>query len=378
MQANILICDDDNNLRDTLRDLLEMEDYRVVEAASGEGAMQAVVSNSFDIILMDYNLADKTGIEVIHQIRQINQECQILMMTAHASLDTALKAIQESVADFLVKPVDIIYLKMAIHKALNKLQLERENKRLIADLTRANRQLVTFDSMKSKFLSMASHDLSNSLMTLQLSFEMLGASIQPSQTQKKNVDFIHSGIAQLSRLIEDLVDWAAIEQGKLRLEKGQVDLQKFLDEILPAPRLRAGHKNIALTAEVEASLPAVVADKRRLGQVLLNLLENAIRHTRRGGVIKIRAALHGKESVRVSVADTGEGIDPAEAEHLFESFYQAAKSDSPRGRMGLGLSIAKEILQGHGGKIWVESAGIGHGAVFHFTLPLRQTAAVIN
>src|SRR5262249_52353399 len=156
----------------------------------------------------------------------MNTESQILMMTAHASLDTALKAIQESVYDFLIKPVDIPHLKKVLAKAVEKLRLEQENRRLIRELKKANEELLHFNNMKSKFMSMASHDLSNSLMTLQVSVEMLGTSVGKGEEQAKMWAYITSSIGQLSRLIEDLVDWAAIESGKFRLEPTEFSLQK--------------------------------------------------------------------------------------------------------------------------------------------------------
>ena len=168
---------------------------------------------------MDYNLTDGTGIDAIKQIRALNAKSQILMITAHASLDTALKAIQESVDDFLTKPVNFDLLLRAIDKSLEKMRLKRENERLIVDLKKANDQLGHLSAMKSKFMSMASHDLSNSLMTLQVSFEMLAQTIVPDDDQKKRMQYISNGISQIARLIEDLVDWASIEQGKFRLER---------------------------------------------------------------------------------------------------------------------------------------------------------------
>ena len=226
MESKILIVDDDAHLRETLRDLLEMEGYKVFEAGSGAEAMKMVVSDFFHIILMDFNLTDKTGIEVIKDIRKLNTDSQILMMTAHASLDTAVKAIQESVYDFLIKPVDFNYLRRAIKKAEEKLYLEQENKRLIDMLKHNNEELDRLNGMKSKFMSMASHDLSNSLMTLQISFEMLAASITPNEDQGKKMTFINTSISQISRLIGDLVDWASIEQGKLRMEKNYFEMDK--------------------------------------------------------------------------------------------------------------------------------------------------------
>jgi len=371
MESKILIVDDDAHLRETLRDLLEMEGYKVFEAESGAAAMKMVVSDFFHVILMDFNLTDKTGIEVIKDIRKLNTDSQILMMTAHASLDTAVKAIQESVYDFLIKPVDFNYLRRAIKKAEEKLYLEQENKRLIDMLKHNNEELDRLNGMKSKFMSMASHDLSNSLMTLQISFEMLAATLNPNPDQKKKMDFINTSITQISRLIGDLVDWASIEQGKLRMEKNYFEMDKMVVEMIVGPKARAQQKNIEVTAEVSPGLKMVCADKRRIGQVLLNLLENGIRHTQRGGKIVVYVSPL-EDAVCVSVKDTGEGIDPEVLPKLFQSFYQPAGGKSPHGRLGLGLSISKEIVQSHEGKIMVESEGVGKGSAFKFTIPFAK------
>lgn len=371
MESKILIVDDDAHLRETLRDLLEMEGYKVFEAGSGAEAMKMVVSDFFHVILMDFNLTDKTGIEVIKDIRKLNTDSQILMMTAHASLDTAVRAIQESVYDFLIKPVDFNYLRRAIKKAEEKLFLEQENKRLIDMLKQNNGQLDRLNNMKSKFMSMASHDLSNSLMTLQISFEMLAATITPNGDQKKKMDFISASIIQISRLIGDLVDWASIEQGKFRLEKNYFEMDKMVEEMVVGPKARAQQKNIEVSTSVSPGLKMVCADRRRIGQVLLNLLENAIRHTQRGGKIVVFVSPLD-EAVCVSVKDTGEGIDPDVLPKLFQSFYQPAGGKSPHGRLGLGLSISKEIVQSHDGKILVESEGVGKGSAFKFIIPFAK------
>src|SRR5262245_49690588 len=138
MAAKILIVDDDANMRDTITDNLEVAGYSVAQAATGADALALVKREFFDVIIMDYNLTDATGIDVIKKIRTLNTDSQILMLTAHASLDTAVKAIQESVADFLAKPVDFDKLMHSINRALERLRLTRENKRLIDDLSRAN------------------------------------------------------------------------------------------------------------------------------------------------------------------------------------------------------------------------------------------------
>jgi len=392
MKGSVLVVDDDANMRESIADNLEVEGYAVAQAASGAEAVAAVRQRAFDVIIMDYNLTDATGIDVIKRIRTVNAESQILMLTAHASLDTAVKAIQESVTDFMSKPVDFERLKHSIARAIEKLRLEVENKRLMADLQEKNAELTRLNHMKSKFLSMSSHDLSNSLMTLQVSFEMLSQSITPDADQKKRMAYISNGIGQLARLIADLVDWASIEQGRFRLERGWFAPGGMVEEALVGPQGRAAARGIELSAQVEPKLPMVGGDKRRVMQVLNNLLENAIRHTSKGGKVTVRvsrvagpqsrtqggpapaAAAAGGDAVEFAVRDTGEGIASEDLPNIFDSFCQA-KSQAGGGRLGLGLSIAKEIVASHKGRLWVESPGLGQGATFHFTIPIPPGAS---
>ncbi len=370
MKGKILIVDDDANIREGVGDILDAEGYAIAQAGSGGEAVAQVKKTSFDVILMDYNLTDGTGIDAIKQIRALNADSQILMITGNASLDTAVKAIQESVDDFLTKPVQPDLLKRAIEKSLEKMRLKQENRRLIEDLKKVNDQLSRLSAMKSKFMSMASHDLSNSLMTLQVSFEMLAQTIKPDEDQKKRMHYISNGIGQISRLIEDLVDWASIEQGKFRLETNLFDPGTMVEEVVIGPQARAQSRGLTLRTEIAAGLPTISADKKRLAQVLNNLLENAVRHTPRGGTVLVRVARDGG-AVRFAVADNGDGIAAGELSKIFESFYQGAGTSSG-GRLGLGLSISREIVHSHKGRIWVESAGQGKGATFLFTIPVSS------
>ena len=181
------------------------------------------------------------------------------------------------------------------------------------------------------------------------------------------------------RLVSDLVDWASIEKGKLRLEKAQFPLHELIQEILPGPQHKARLKNLRIEPQISENLPPLYADRRRIGQVLSNLLENAVRHTREG-TIRISAMQEDPQGayIQTSIQDSGEGIDPVEIPKLFQSFYQAGGGDTPHGRLGLGLAIAREIIQGHGGQIWVESRGLGKGTTFHFTLPVTRSSETVT
>jgi signal transduction histidine kinase len=213
-------------------------------------------------------------------------------------------------------------------------------------------------------------------MTLQVAFELLQATLKPNEDQKKRINYISSGIGQLARLIEDLVDWASIEQGKFRLEKNFFSPAKMVEETLVGPQAKASQRNITLKAQIEPGLPLIAADKKRLSQVLGNLLENALRHTPSGGTILVKVE-HLNGQVRFGVEDTGEGIAADELNKIFHSFYQPAGS-SRHGRLGLGLSIAQEIVQSHEGRIWVQSRGLGQGAAFYFTVPASVPASKVQ
>ncbi|MHB2025204.1 MAG: sensor histidine kinase [Elusimicrobiota bacterium] len=364
-ERKILIVDDDANMRESVADNLDVAGYAVFQAASGQEAIDAVGRDFFGVILMDYNLTDMTGIDAIRGIRGLNSESQILMLTAQASLDTAMKAIRESVVDFFPKPVEFDKLKHSIDRAFERLDLIQENARLIADLKKANEELSHLNHMKSKFMSMSSHDLANALMSLQTNFDLLSESLKPDAEQGKRIGAISTSIDQVAHLASDLVDWAAIEQGKFRLAAESVDLAKLCAQVTAAPQARAKARGIDLSIDIEPGLPEITADKGRIAQVLTNLLENAIRHTTRGGRIAVRAASRVDGAV-VSVSDTGEGIASEELSRIFESFYQGSGNG---GRLGLGLAISKEIVEAHHGQIAVESDGPGRGATFRFTLP---------
>ncbi len=368
--VKILVVDDDNNLRETLVDLLEIEGYKVYQAGSARECLEICSSEFFNIMLVDYNLPDEKGVDLIRKIRSFNQDTQIIMITAYASLNAIMEAMQESVYDFLMKPVDFDYLKRTINRALDKFFLEQSNKDLLAQLKTRNADLDRLNNMKSKFFSIVSHDLSNSLMTLKMSFDMLKKKLNPDEEQHKKMMFMDESIAQIEHLIKDLVDWAAIEKGKLRIEKTHFELTGSLRKTVEIFKARAEKRNIRVTFESSEQIP-VFADEKRIRQVISNILENAVRHTPDNGQIAIVVSKIDEKNAKVSVADSGDGIEPEQAPSLFTSFAQFGDK-SRVGRLGLGLSIAKDIVLNHEGRIWAHSEGIGKGATFNFTLPIAK------
>jgi signal transduction histidine kinase len=181
-------------------------------------------------------------------------------------------------------------------------------------------------------------------------------------------DILQSGQHLLS-LINDILDLSKIEAGRMELELSDFDLPGTIENMLTLVRERAVRRGIALERSVDERLGMIRADERKVKQVLLNLLSNALKFTPEGGKIDVRAALNDGVA-QISVTDTGVGIAPEDQEKVFEEFRQVGTASKKVEGTGLGLAISRKFVELHGGKIWVKSR-VGSGSTFAFTLPLR-------
>jgi two-component system, sensor histidine kinase and response regulator len=364
----LLIVDDEPNLLSFLMDLLE-DDYAVEGAASGAEARERIKSASYHAALLDYQLGDTTGLALAKELLAVDPDMPIILMTAHASLDMAVRAIQGGVYDYLIKPVQAERLRQTLDKALEKRRLAVENKRLLEELKKTNVELSRLNELKSRFLSIVSHDLRTPLTSIKGYAQVLTLQDDLPADQKSGyLKVIAKEADHLGGLINDLMDFVSIEAGKLRVEKKNVPLKEVLDDLAARMRPQAEAKGIKLSVGATEGLPALLLDKRRIEQVLTNLVGNAFKHTPEGGSVSV-AAEPGPQGVMVSVQDSGEGIPPADLPRIFEQFFQVEAHQSKKDGIGLGLTICQEIVKAHGGCIEVSSNGPGTGCRFWFTLP---------
>src|SRR5436305_5822066 len=180
-------------------------------------------------------------------------------------------------------------------------------------------------------------------------------------------DILESGQHLLS-LINDILDLSKIEAGRMELEPTDFDLPSAIENALMLVKERAHRRGIAVVRTIDERLGMIHADERKVKQVLLNLLSNALKFTPEGGQIDVRARVH-EGAVEISVMDTGVGIAPADQEAVFEEFRQVGTSSKKVEGTGLGLAISRKFIELHGGRIWVKSQP-GIGSTFAFTLPL--------
>ena len=234
-----------------------------------------------------------------------------------------------------------------------------------------NRMAATLEQverMRRDLIADVAHELRTPLASIDGYMEALIDGVVPGEPE--TFQRVRREARRLQRLVADLQELSRVEAGQLPIQLRSVAVGDLVDAALGHLRPQFDDKDIALAADVPPGLPRVLADPDRIGQVLTNLLGNALQHTPPGGRVTIRAQLD-RGMVAVSVADSGTGIAPEHLPHLFDRFYRADRSRArSSGGSGIGLTIARHLVEGHGGAIRAESPGPGQGATFTFTLPL--------
>jgi two-component system sensor histidine kinase SaeS len=247
-------------------------------------------------------------------------------------------------------------LATAFNAMVHRLQESLERER---GLERTRRELI----------EAVSHDLRTPLSSIRAMIESINDGVVTDDaTVKRYLRTAQSEIENLSQLVNDLFEFSQIDAGLLQLHTDSVFLQQLIPDTVETMVAQAVSQRLSLSEEVEKELPPITADSRRIQRVLYNLIQNAIRHTPADGSINVRATDTG-DAVEVQVSDTGEGIPADDLSKVFERSYRSERSRSRQsGGAGLGLSIAKGIVEAHGGRIWANSEP-GKGSVFVFTLP---------
>lgn len=233
------------------------------------------------------------------------------------------------------------------------------------------------EELKRHLVADVAHELRTPLTVLQGKVEaMLDGVVKPTPPQ---LAALHEEILLLSRLVADLRTLSLADAGQLELHRSPTDLGALIRGAAAAAEPQAQAKNIALSLELAPGLPPAAVDPDRIGQVLRNILSNALRYTPEGGSIRIAAATSpghdGASQITVSLSDTGAGIPPEELSRVFDRFYRADPSRARgTGGSGIGLAIVKQLVEAHGGTVWAESV-LGRGSTFHFRIPASSLTA---
>ena len=258
--------------------------------------------------------------------------------------------------------------------ALQHLAAEGEARHRAAEAQQAKEIADTANRVKDEFLAVLSHELRTPLSAIYMWSQFLRTGNPPPEQLQRGLENIERSVRTQTQLIDDLLDVSRIVSGKLRLTIGSVNLGQVAEAAVDTVSHAAQAKGIRLDVQLEEPRGPVRGDPDRLQQVVWNLLTNAVKFTPEGGCVTVRLG-HVDSAVRVSVSDTGQGIEPDMLPYVFERFWQADSSTTRKfGGLGLGLSIVRQLVEMHGGTVRADSEGEGKGATFSFEIPLSQVA----
>lgn len=395
-QARLLVVDDEESLRITTAAILEREGYVVDTASSGDEAISLIQELEYDLVLTDLHMEGGDGLSVLSQIRRQAPLTISVVLTGFASVESAIAALQEGAYDYLVKPCDIDNMRHTIRRGVEhrrlmlaeqqaRADLEQLNRDLelrieerTAQLKKLNEDLAAANRAKDVFLATLSHELRTPLTPVVGWIKLLRSGSLDAKGIAQALDAIERNAWLQSRLIDDLLDTSRIATGKLHFEPQPTDLNVSVNAALDTVKAAAASRQIDLSI-CQSLVPLVVmGEPVRLQQIAWNLISNAIKFSEPGGSVKVTTEAIDN-TVKLTVEDTGIGIDPDFLPHVFDRFRQADGSTSRvHGGLGLGLAIAHALTVMHEGELVAASEGVGHGAKFTLTLKLVPNASLVR
>lgn len=361
----ILLIEDHSGDARLVREALAEQgtNYRIEHVTRLSAGLAVLAAGGADLVLLDLSLPDSHGLDSLSRILPEAPEVPVIVMTGLDDETLAIRAVHEGAQDYLVKG-------QISGRALARVT------RYAFERNRILSQLKHLDRLKSEFVSTVSHEMRTPLAIIRefvsLVYDGIPGPLTPEQVEC--LDAALRNCDRLTSLVDDLLDLAMIEAGKLKLSRRKADLRSLLVQCHAdsLPRCRTHDQELLL--ELDPDLPPVLCDRARIQQVIVNFLGNAHKFTPQRGEIALRAKNHGS-FVRLEVRDTGVGVAHTDQDFIFDAFTQINRREGPGPKgTGLGLTISKHIVHLHEGEVSVESAP-GQGSCFSFTLPVYVEGA---
>jgi signal transduction histidine kinase len=327
-------------------------------------ALESLGREKFSLVLLDLNLPDSKGADTFRRVLEMAPNVPVVVLSGQDDEALAIKAVHQGVQDYLIKGnITSKHLDRAMRYAV-------ERQALLRSLEMASKQQLEF---KDRFLSHVSHELRTPLTCIHqyvtILLDGLAGPLAPDQND--HLKTVLKSVNQLHAMIRDLLEATRAESGKLRVEPRCIATAELIQQAVAMMRPTAQEKHVGLEVGLDHRIPLVYADPDRMLEVLINLMDNAIKFTPADGAVTVKACMSEADPdfVYVSVTDTGRGISPEAKALIFERLYQDPDSvDSNRSGLGLGLFICRELIRLQHGRIWVSSEP-GQGSTFSFTLP---------
>ena len=374
----VLLIDDDQVYLTILTKILCKDEtyiYDITTANSGDDAIECFRQTQFDLIIIDYNLPDMTGIECLSAIRSgvttVAGMPPAIICTADGNEKTATAAIRADADDYLAKKdIGLKSLHRAINNAVTKHRLQCASERHNLEVRALNKKLERQNREIRQFYHNVSHEVKTPLAAAR-EFVALVKDAVPGPINTEQDEILTLALAscdQIAQHFNDLTDIARLDLGGFTLDRKTVSVATIIERSLAACALNLRERGGTTTVQHD-DVSVIHADENRVVQVLSNLVSNAIKYSDAAPKIDITVTKHNNQ-VRFAIRDQGRGISDEDHEKIFERLHKAHDSanDCLGAGLGLGLSIAREIVNLHGGEIWMESEP-DVGSTFYFTVP---------
>lgn len=385
----VLVAEDNRDMNDFICRVLS-KDVRTISATDGRAALELARARLPDLVLTDMMMPEMSGEELVTALRlEANlADMPIVLLTAKVDDEQKLSMLARGAQDYLVKPFSIEELRARVlNQVIAKVTrdtLRRELDSQSKDLAQLARELSTrarelesaknaaeaANRAKDQFLAVLSHELRTPLTPALAAATNLEQSsdLNPAEV-RESMALIRRNIELEARLVDDLLDLTRISKGKLQIHSSTLDLHQTIHHAAEMCRSEANNKGCELRLALDATDHHVLGDGARLAQVFWNLILNAVKFTPAHGCIGVHTSNPAPSCIRIDVSDTGIGIEPEMLSRIFDPFQQGEKSTSRRfGGLGLGLSVAKGLLDAHHGSIIARSDGKDRGATFSIEL----------
>lgn len=384
----VLLIDDDEDdyvlARETLTDTMRQQ-FTATWARSYDEGLKSIRSGLFDVVLLDYRLGRRTGIELLREPDVQAAGIPVILLTGQGERAIDLEAMQAGAADYLPKHHLQDTLERTIRHALerhrnrealrqmNELLEERVAQRTV-DLERANAALKDADRRKDEFIAILAHELRNPLAPIANALALIEAAEDDLDVCREARTILQRQLGHMVRLVDDLLEVSRLSQGKIELRKCEVLLSDVVQQAIEVALPAMERSRQPLVQDLWPAPIRLWADPTRLTQIIGNLLNNASKFTPEGGQIAVSTRLTGG-TVEIAVRDTGIGIEPLQLPRIFDLFTQLDSSlERTQGGLGIGLTLVKNLVQMHGGSVEAHSKGRNSGSEFIVRLPVEPSS----
>jgi signal transduction histidine kinase len=372
MTQTVLLVDDENDIREVLSlSLLDMG-YEVCEACSGCEALDVFKETCPDIVLTDIKMPGMDGIELLQKVKNENPETEVIMITGHGDMDLAIKSLKHEATDFIIKPINVNVLEIALRRACERILTRRRLKEYtehLEQLIKEKTELQSHLSTLGLMIGSISHGIKGLMTGLDAGIYLVESGFKKEDQERigEGWEVVTATVARIRKMVMDILFYS--KERKLNLERTAIG--EFAGELAKEFSPKIENLDIGFTRQIDPDAGALMIDAAYLHSALANIMENAIDACNRDDSgkppeIEFRV-LAQEDQIVFEIADNGVGMDNDTREKLFTPFFSSKGSEGT----GLGLFIANTVVQQHGGSIQVKST-VGRGTVFRVQIPKRN------